>query len=76
MICPECEDGYIYEPTPKPFILAYRGFTKQIGTQVCLGCTNCLYEATDPSELNVDIDAEIILFQREVNRQLSIGEII
>lgn len=76
MICPECKDGFISEPTPKPLTIVYRGFSKQIGTRLCLGCTNCLYEATDPLELNVDIDAEIILFQREVNRQLSIGELL
>lgn len=76
MICPECKDGYVSEPTPKPLTIVYRGFSKQIGTQLYLSCSNCLYASTDPLELNVDIDAEIVTFRRDVNRQLSAGEII
>lgn len=74
MICPNCRAGFVCEPTPKPFILAYRGFTKQIGTQVYLSCSNCLYASVDPLELNVDIDAGMALFRREVNMRLSTGE--
>lgn len=56
--------------------LSYRGFERKIGTQVYLACSNCLYEATEPLESNVDVDVEMIIFKREINRQLSIGEII
>ncbi len=73
MICPVCKDGFISEPTPKPFVITYRGFSKTLGVLVYLSCSNCLYEATEPLETTVDIDAEITLFKREINRQLSIG---
>lgn len=76
MLCPNCGDGYICEPTPKPLILSYRGFERKIGTQVYLACSNCLYEATEPLESTVDIDAEMMVFKIEINRQLSIGELI
>ena len=58
------------------FVVSYRGFTKQIGTQVYLSCSNCLYTSVDALELNVDTDAEMTLFKVEINRQLSIGDII
>ena len=74
MICPACGDGHICEPTPKPLILSYRGFERCVDTQLYLACSNCLYEATEPLESNVDIDAEIMVFKREINRQLSIGD--
>lgn len=73
MICPKCEDGFISEPTPKPFVITYRGFSKTLGVLVYLSCSNCLYESTEPLKANVDIDAEMILFKREINRQLSVG---
>lgn len=76
MICPACGDGHICEPTPKPLILSYRGFERCVATLAYLSCSNCLYEATEPLESTVDVDAEMIVFKREINRQLSIGEII
>lgn len=74
MLCPSCGDGYICEPTPKPLILSYRGFARCVVTQLYLSCSNCLYEATDHVESNVDIDAEMISFQREINIRLSTGD--
>ena len=74
MLCPSCGDGDICEPTPKPVILSYRGFERCVATQLYLSCSNCLYEATEPVESTVDIEAEIISFKREINRKLSIGD--
>ena len=74
MLCPSCGDGYICEPTPKPLILSYRGFEKYVATLIYLSCNNCLYEATEAVESTVDIDAEMMTFQREVNIKLSIGD--
>ena len=76
MICPECEDGFVSEPTPKPLVITYRGFSRTLGTQLYLSCTNCLYEATEPLESNVDTDAEMSLFKIEINRKLSTGKIV
>lgn len=76
MLCPSCGDGFLCEPTPKPLILSYRGFEKQICTQLYLSCSNCIYEATEPLESTVDIDAEMMVFKIEINRQFSTGEVI
>lgn len=76
MICPVCKDGYVSEPTPKPLVVTYRGFNKTLGMLVYLSCSNCLYESTEPLATTVDIDAEMVLFKVEINRQLSIGEMI
>lgn len=76
MICPECRDRFVSEPTPKPFILSYRGFEKHVATLGYLACSNCLYESTEPLKSTIDVDVEIITFKREINRQLSTGEII
>ena len=74
MLCPSCKDGYICEPTPKPLILSYRGFSRHVATLVYLACSNCLYEATEPLESTVDVDAEMITFKRDINRRFSTGE--
>lgn len=74
MICPACGDGHICEPTPKPLILSYRGFERCVATLAYLSCSNCLYEATEPLGSTVDIEAEMISFQREINIRLSTGD--
>lgn len=74
MICPSCKDGFVSEPTPKPLILSYRGFEKYLATRLFLACSNCLYEATDPIESTVDVDAEMMTFKREINIRLSGGD--
>lgn len=74
MICPQCKNGFICEPTPKPLVLSYRGFSKIVATQLFLGCSNCLYEDIEPSGDIVDIDSEMVVFKREINRKLSIGD--
>jgi hypothetical protein len=74
MICPECKDGFVIEPVTKGFVLSYRGFTKQVGVEVFLSCSNCLYESIEPVQHNIDIDVELIKFKREINKQLSTGD--
>jgi len=74
MLCINCGDGYICEPLPKPLVLTYRGFKKQIGTQIYLSCSNCLYVSTEPSDGALDMQEEMIAFKREVNMKLSVGE--
>jgi len=76
MICPSCKAGFLCEPIPKPLVLSYRGFSKQVGMLVFNECSNCLYESTEPVESTIDIDAELVNFKREINKQLSVGEII
>lgn len=74
MICPECRDGFIHEPVLEPIVLHYRGFSKEVGVVTHLMCSNCLHTSIDQSSCPVDVDYEMIIFKREVNKQLSIGE--
>ena len=72
-ICNHCNDGFLCELITKPLLLAYRGFTKHIATEVFMSCSNCSYVSTEPVGA---VDADMVIFKREINRQLSIGEII
>jgi len=38
--------------------------------------SNCLFESTEPLKPSFDIDAEMAVFKREINRQLSTGDIL
>ena len=76
MICTNCNNGFLCEPITKPLLLAYRGFTKHVATEVFMSCSNCSYEDVEPLEAIVDVDAELAIFKREINRQLSTGEIL
>lgn len=74
MLCPICNNGFLCKSLPRPHVLSYRGFTKQIGTEILLECSSCLYEDLDSVESIVDVDAEMIIFKREINKKLAIGE--
>ena len=75
MICPQCHNGFVCEPIPKPLVLSYRGFDKQVATQLFLSCSNCEYAESEPTEGIVDIDYEVEIFKREINRKLSVGDV-
>lgn len=76
MLCPICKDGFLCEPIEKPLVVSYRGFSKTMGTSVFLSCSNCLYASTEPLNSVVDIDFELSKFKKEINRKLSIGDLI
>jgi len=76
MICPSCNNGFLLPSLFKPSVLNYRGFFKEIGVLVCHEGSNCLFESTEPLKPSFDIDAEMAVFKREINRQLSTGDIL
>jgi len=73
MICPQCNNGLLCPSLPKAITVAYRGFTKVVGSKASLDCSSCLYEGTESYNDSVDIDAEFMLFKREINIRLSGG---
>jgi len=75
MICPSCNNGILSPSLPVPLVLTYRSFKKVIGTSTSLDCSSCLYESTGALNSSVDVDAEMLLFKREVNSKLSGGEL-
>ena len=75
MICPKCNNGFLCPAiSPVPLVLTYRSFTKSVGTQLAIQCSNCSYERLEPNAA-IDIDAEWSIFKREINRKLSVEEI-
>lgn len=75
MICPSCNNGFIVPSiAPTPLVLSYRSFSKVVGNQILHECSNCLYESIEENKNSIDIDQEWVIFKREVNKQLSVGE--
>lgn len=74
MICNQCRSGFLCEPFLKPLVLRYRGFYKDVGSVEYLSCSNCLYVNLEAPVDNIDYDAEMEVFKREINYRLSMGE--
>lgn len=73
MICPKCSNGFLSPSLPRPLVLSYRGFSKEVASQIVLECTFCSNELTRLCK-GVDIDHEWCIFKREVNIKLSGGD--
>lgn len=74
MICPQCSNSILSPSLPRPFVLSYRGFKKEAGSEVYLECSLCPYESLEPLNSTVDVDYEMVKFKREVNMRLSEGD--
>lgn len=76
MICPSCSNSVLSPAiAAKPLVLSYRGFNKEIASQLLLECSYCSYEHTEPLK-GIDIDEQWAVFKREINSRLSGGELI
>lgn len=74
MICTQCNSGFLVPAiAPKPLVLSYRGFSRDVDSQITLECTYCSNELTEPCK-GIDIDHEWCIFKREVNSKLSGGD--
>ena len=75
MICPECNNGILSPSLPVGARMSYRGFSEEVATLTYLSCSSCSYESTEPVEA-IDMDAAMVEFKIEINRQLSLGELL
>lgn len=74
MICTQCHSGFLVPAiTPNPLVLSYRGFDKEIASQLVLECSYCSNELIEPCK-GIDIDHEWCIFKREINSKLSGGD--
>jgi hypothetical protein len=77
MICPQCLNGFLIQDSFNPLkslVLSYRGYSKQVASQVLRQCTNCSYEVVEPVK-GIDVDSEWVIFKREVNKLIVMEQI-
>ena len=75
MICPECNNSLMCHSLPEALTVNYRGFSKQVATQVLLECQDGCTTSREPLNSIVDMDAELSKFKVEINRRFSGGEL-
>lgn len=75
MICPNCTNSVLAKSFSKPLYFNYRGFKKLVGYTHVFECSYCSYETEDCVEDNECEVFDELLFKREINTMLSVGEV-
>jgi hypothetical protein len=76
LICPNCTNSVLAKSFSKPLYFNYRGFKKLIGYTHVLECSYCSYESEEGLDEEHTDTFDEMLFKREINTMLSIGEVI